>query len=365
MKMTKRILALVLSVIMVLSIMPMAFATEECEHEFNEETLERPGDFQQNGYYFCDECKKYVSVEAADYNEYFSVLLILMAKCFSVYSLGDIDSFSEIKELDVEIEEVTEKMDRVEGLYIESEQFIVDYYTGRIIEITEKFDAFIEASEAELIVDAFDYVRYGQALNYELGLKYTNREVQKLFDACMNTDLHREAEMSRSRALKYLSEGYKNPENVSQEEFDCIFKNCKDFCMQIHNCLDGKHKFDTATDNNDGTHKGTCTFCLAENVTGEHTWGEYIPNGNSHCAYRGTKTATCISCTAKDIMEGDFDNTKHINQDGDYYCDNCKENVVERCLFCNEAKHEGYIQYVCMLKTFIVLLVNFFQSIAK
>ena len=74
MKTGKKIIAMVLVIVLALSVMPMAFSAEECEHVFNTETLERPKDPMGKGCYICSACNKTVYVEMANFKDFYMAL---------------------------------------------------------------------------------------------------------------------------------------------------------------------------------------------------------------------------------------------------------------------------------------------------
>ena len=148
------------------------------------------------------------------------------------------------------------------------------------------------------------------------------------------------------------------------------------FIESWENCLRGTHNFDDyeittpAKCEVNAKETGTCWFCGEtdeRDVDGsalDHIFLEYASNGDATCTADGTKTATCLNgCGATDTVADEDSILDHADEDGDSLCDGCGEGLT--CKDCGRKAHEdkGIAQYICLIITFIRLVVSFFNSV--
>ena len=96
----------------------------------------------------------------------------------------------------------------------------------------------------------------------------------------------------------------------------------------------------------------------------EHIFLDYTSNGDATCTADGTKTAECVNgCGATDTVADEGTMLDHVDEDGDKLCDDCGEEVYDRCDICGGKAHgDDKIQLVfCM----IITLIRFVTSILK
>jgi uncharacterized repeat protein (TIGR01451 family) len=82
----------------------------------------------------------------------------------------------------------------------------------------------------------------------------------------------------------------------------------------------------------DGNFEDVIPTCTVDTVTvtgGEcqHTFGEYVSNGDATCTADGTKTATCTACGAQDTVADTGSKLPHDYKDG--ICANCGANKAD------------------------------------
>ncbi len=301
MKTGKKIIAMVLAIVLALSVMPMAFSAEECEHVFNTETLERPRDPMGKGYYICSACNKTVYVEMANLKDFYMAL-------YEWYTIVE-DVYIYQKTFDPEMHNYFyEKFAKIEddyypksGLWVEPEQETVDDLTRVLNELTEEYRNYLIEIGAVRVVDTSEYTWCETIGTVNIYFDYTVEEISILNN--FSEEAQNKAFKSREAVSEYLSKVRNNPEEASQEEFDKLAEDCIAYIKAIYNCLENNHQFTKGTDNADGTHSLCCYYCTAPaEQTAAHEWGEYISNGDATVNSDGTKTAECIYCEATDTV---------------------------------------------------------------
>ncbi len=159
---------------------------------------------------------------------------------------------------------------------------------------------------------------------------YGNEKIQEIFN-----NLSEEAKKEYSDVNNFDFESFSFTVGESKSVIDEHLIKCNAFNSKFSKCLAGVHNIDEYTSNNDAT-----------------------------CMANGTKTGDCTFCTATDITVDD-EGTKLdscYTNDGDTYCDGCGTQLT--CEDCGRPAHEGQInEYVCLLITFIKLVVSFFNAV--
>lgn len=300
MKRGKKLISMVLAVVLALSVMPMAFAAQECEHEFNEETLVRPTLYEK-GYYICPLCNENVYVELADFRGMYLALYEFYAVVDSVYIY---EKPFEVEMQDYFVIKYTEIEDSFTSKsWAEPEQTELDALTARLEELTKEYKIYLDEIGSVRVVDVSEYWYWCEMFaSSMIYLDYTEEELKRVFDD-FSEEAQDKAFESRQAAREYLSNVRENPENASQEEFDKLAEDCITYVKASYNCLENNHQFTKGTDNADGTHSLCCYYCTAPaEETAAHEWGEYISNGDATVNSDGTKTAECIYCEATDTV---------------------------------------------------------------
>ena len=98
----------------------------------------------------------------------------------------------------------------------------------------------------------------------------------------------------------------------------------------------------------------------------KHLFLDYIYNEDATCTADGTKTAECIyGCGETDTVTAEDTMLNHADEDGDRLCDDCGEEVYDRCDICGGKAHgDDKIQLVfCMIITIIRFVTAILKSI--
>ena len=98
----------------------------------------------------------------------------------------------------------------------------------------------------------------------------------------------------------------------------------------------------------------------------EHIFLDYVSNGDATCTADGTKTASCLNgCGTTDTVADEGSMLDHTDEDGDKLCDDCGEEVYDRCDICGGKAHgDDKIQLVfCMIITIIRFVTAILKSI--
>ncbi len=98
---------------------------------------------------------------------------------------------------------------------------------------------------------------------------------------------------------------------------------------------------------------------------GDHSFTDYVSNGDSTCAADGTMTAECIyACGTKDTVADEGSALEHIDEDGDRICDDCGGEVDDYCILCGDKKHTDPITRIfCIVMTIIEIITVLVQTI--
>lgn len=106
----------------------------------------------------------------------------------------------------------------------------------------------------------------------------------------------------------------------------------------------------------------TCTVCGEElDAIKDHTYGEYVSDGNATCEADGTKTAECIyGCGTTDTVVDAGSKGDHADVDGDGNCDGCNGEFCDTC----GRVHEDWIsKLICLIVDFVNLVISFIKSV--
>ncbi len=164
-----------------------------------------------------------------------------------------------------------------------------------------------------------------------------------------------------------------NAENIAKlnEMLDSLYSS-------FENCLRGTHNFNDyevtspAKCEVNAKETRTCWFCgetderEVEGSALEHIFLDYVSNGDATCEADGTKTAECIhGCGATDTVADEGSMLDHSDEDGDKICDDCGEEVYDRCDICGGKAHgDDKIQLLfCMIITIIRFVTSILKSI--
>lgn len=336
----KKVLSVILAIMMIATVVPMAFAAEECEHVFNEETLVRPT-IKSEGTFVCSACGESVAVKLADYSNFNPAYSIITAAETSIYSSEEA-SYEIMSKLDRWFSEI---VDYMEKSGIDSLFQMTEYEQEHVDALTEILNKDVLPLE--------EVVFYGIEIGYAVTLvthyeAYYGEEIYEIPSDASYIAFENLGSEFGAIQQKVLED----PTSVTQEEYDAVAEKAIAFFTNIISCAEGKHIYENATDNGDGTHSADCTFCDAEGITEAHTWGEYTENAD------GTKTANCISCEATDTIvpenpDDDEDIDTPETPDND-------ENTEEEIPFDELSLYEKLVD---IIKNFIELLRKFLESI--
>lgn len=338
-KTIKQTLSTIIAVMLILSVVPMAFAADECEHVFNTETLVRPFDESYNPvadpHFYCSACGEKVPVKPADFSEYFKTLGMAAGYIDSVYmeeNAADVmgDYFAQCYPCD--------NVDGIVFYYTEYEQDIVDAYTAEVLEYVAGAPAVIGENGLNLILDAT--VIFAAQWYMQWGMEFLGEEpIMKVFNAIEDFMIEfEETVVSRLSEIVTMNPADITPEIVA--EYDILTVEYAAFYFDFVNCARGIHSVTEATDNGDGTHTGICDFC-SEEVTEEHT------------------AETSCDCCDFFVEDDNTENEGTDNEDtGNNDSDITDEENDEKLTF-----EEIIEKWIEVLKDFFALIKSFVESI--
>ena len=365
----KKVLSIILAIMMIATAVPMAFAAEECEHEFNTETLVRASFTESTytpGYFVCAKCNETVEAYLAKEKiaEYVDTMAYIWYIKVAYYYTEEVQTVAN-ETINNLLAEFEAKYEGIDPYYLT--EYETDILSAMIDDLkliaaeAKKFEndiiynlessgkySFIE----DLMVNKYNsYIPEGAAIREET-LSKIEEELDLISDRIFNV-------------YKLMAEYAKeHPEAPYNPEYIAEVEECYDLEMQIYfqmlDCIfNNKHIVETFTDCGDGTHIGACTFCVAEGVTEAHTWGEYTENADY------TKTAKCVSCDATDTveMEKPEEDIETPEEDTDEDIETPEEDVVTPEEEIPFEKLEFYEKIAVVLKDFFDLLKNFFEKI--
>ncbi len=240
----KKLLSLVLAVIMLLSIMPMAYAERATYSPEIEEYIE-------------DYIKAYAYVN-------------------SVY---------EPREQNLEVNDIIlEAIGENTAIFPKYENLINIEADGRLEEITASHECFKKGidevekkiADGELVV-VINFYEFWKCFWYLECCYYSSKDYMELNDRVKNlkSDKYIEAEIAIDTVYEILR---REDNTYTQAEFDAAMEIIKPFFNSCCACLDGNHPYgeyisdNNATEEADGTKTATCEFCGAtDTITDEGT----------------------------------------------------------------------------------------------
>ena len=105
-----------------------------------------------------------------------------------------------------------------------------------------------------------------------------------------------------------------------------------------------------------------CTVCGTElDAIKDHTYGEYVSDGNATCEADGTKTAECIyGCGKTDTVVDAGSKGDHADVDGNGNCDGCN---AEFCDTCGRVHEDWISKLICLIVDFVNLVISFIKGV--
>lgn len=136
-KTMKKVLSLILAVIIIASAIPVAFATDECEHIFYKDSNPVSWVYDEEGnlietYCQCDKCGERILIKYADYDDlYLTSMIKYMAAISSVYS-------PVVNLADEKIESIFARYDEIEDEMANFPYILTEKYQATIDKWAEK-----------------------------------------------------------------------------------------------------------------------------------------------------------------------------------------------------------------------------------
>lgn len=277
----KRFLSLMLAIIMMISIMPMAFAAEFNHDEFIDVST-KAWSYAYN-LYASDEFS--TSKQKAWSNMfYLANIFVAVQEKYPQLESNNI--------VYVEPQELKENPEAGSALTV-AYQEAIKYFEDQIADGT--FVIQVDASEY-MIAMYLPIVTYGTEKVEELKAKVpadmTNRA--------------NEADVNYSNLLTIEED----VSSYTQAQFDSDMAFAIEYWNMVYDCLGGKHSIgnNSVTNNDDGTHSYICCFCT-ENATEEHSF----TNGKCAC---GEETVIDNDKETEDNTNSDNVNKEENNNDG-------------------------------------------------
>ncbi len=393
----------------------------ECAHEWSEGVLTRPNPYSEDlteGYYTytCEICGDTYTetVESADISDCQD--LLMRAFDYSVDNTLTEEVREEIYQsylnFRVNNKEIINEAYDIRGDLIASEQGLVDAATAELQEILADIEAKIASGEYVKVDGAKIIVEYDIELNSNLKEKYGEDNFKNVMSSRSDEVMAEGAEIA-TEAMALTGTVAENAEKI--EELKARLKALYD---AVELCLNGTHsyKYEVTSPASCGVNAketGTCAVCgetnereaegtalahsftkyevvtaaecgkagleraVCDNNCGEtdekeivaleHNFIDYVSNGDATCTADGTKTAECANgCGATDTVTDEGTKLDHPDEDGDKICDDCQTEIVDVCPDCGRPVHAdtGVPQYICLIITFIKLVVSFVKALA-
>ncbi|MBE6747495.1 MAG: hypothetical protein E7558_08645 [Ruminococcaceae bacterium] len=383
----------------------------ECPHSWGEGVLTRPvydavlG--SKDGYYTytCTLCgeEKTETVKSADYSAYEAV---------SEEINGLLQSDDLTPEAKQAIYSAANECGLLSNDLTESEQNIVDDLVAELEKIVADAEEKIASGEYVKIDGIKEYNKIADALDAELMENYSQEEIAALAEKAGDEINARLGEIiEKAEALTGSVAENKDALAEIESELSALY-------AEVKNCLDGVHNgfvyevTEEAKCDMNAIESATCTLCgetderevegsaLEHSFTKyeeteapkcgvagkevaycdngcqttdekeipalEHIFLDYVSNGDATCTADGTKTASCIhGCGTTDTVAEVGTKLDHADEDGDKLCDDCGEEVYDRCDICGGKAHgDDKIQLVfCMIITIIRFVTSILKSI--
>lgn len=313
MKKTKKLLALVLTLIMVLASSPLAIATDkETDPIENCLNLSLELLIKTSSSYIIPNAGTlydgFIVPKEAIWNVYNEVTEILEEK----YSNANLLVPSAVFQIKPNTNYLSENPEKTKEI------------TDTIISGISRIDKIIEDNNMETILDTSVFVN----TIYRIGFEYT---LEDMMDIAMLTMGKETVDPSASLYsffeytfdLPLFSEDKKDEGklhelvygHLTQENFDSATTPAVIYFAKIYNCMKENHILETATDNGDGTHTGVCSFCTQE-TTEEHKYEKGI----------------CVLCDAADETYNEENNTDSNVSDDSNNAENDEKNLLDKLL---------------------------------
>lgn len=283
----KKILSITLALIMLLSVMPVAYAAEDAVvRAYVDEAIKT--------YTY-----RYSSYEPSDFKNGLNALIMEI----NVPFIENTGIFVDVTEEDICLKEWMD-------LHKEDLPAITEMLkdvNAAIEEKMEKCDATIRVNSNALIasvcnIAAFYYVEEYEQCSYYVGIWY---------------------------GYQKISPWYPSPDSCeTQAEYDEAIKDSLEVFELVKKHLDGEHDEVTYRDIGDGTHKAVCGVCEEKEISA-HTFSVYVSNNDATEEADGTKTATCEFCGATDTVTDE--GSKIVNNKDDNNADNNNSNCSCNC----------------------------------
>ena len=277
----KKILALILSVVLVATTMPMVMAVK----------IKRTAETEA----FLDAfCKFYLSIGDFFYD-----------------NNGNIDIGENIEELSCVFEKILSDSKfewlgpepyNINSIMYENRYNLAEY-TQILLDGCNEFDDYLKSSGYTKLFDSYRVALEYNKINLYTGDGLSLDELEHL-EAIMPKEGIRAAMQKYDADLYLLGEKYlEDPTSVSQAEWDKVVSEFVEYMEKVNSCMiDDVHFPGDGIDRGDGTHIADCTYCKATDFIVTHTFGEYVSNGDATTQADGTKTAKCEHCDATDTI---------------------------------------------------------------
>lgn len=250
MKKSKKILAALIAIIMLVSSIPVAYAAEECEHRFDNFLGERPN-VRDDGYCYCSLC----GAKSADFSGVLEVFYELMAVNFSIYE--------PTAGLDREyLHEVVNETTDALYCYEEGNYFFIGYATeedqGEIDFRVNNAKAVLKAFKDEGYAVLYDGTEVATlTMMVQFGAQWVGGN--KIFTKKMLDE--EDAAYDAYNAIAEKGELGLAP--VTEQECAAEAEKLMACYRKMISCLEGNHTFGEYTDNGDGTKTAGCEYCNA------------------------------------------------------------------------------------------------------
>ncbi len=258
----KKILSLALSLIMLLSVMPVAYAAEKTVKEA-----------------YIDECLKFC---------------VYMSNVYEPRSFGNY--VLELLGTDV--------YDLSRGVIEENEDELPGD-TIKLKDMNSEIEEKLAKGEAVIVTDSSDLIKPIVLIN----ALFYNDDIDDFFQNVLSDELYKEMKESESQAFKVLENG------GTQAEFDVAVEKFYNIQMATIKHLNGSHNYEAYENMGDGTHKAECWLCEKTEISA-HTFSVYVSNNDATEEADGTKTATCDFCDATDTV---IDEGSKLGKTGSFF----------------------------------------------
>ena len=247
----KKIISIVLVLIMVVSVVPTAFAADASQREA----------------YIAEAKKCFVYTNSVfDSPETFDAI-------FNAYKeIADEYDFDIVKD------------------WIDENEESLPVITEKIKAVTNDIEAKIESGEYTVVIDSTEFLD-----DYCDMLIYNDYDDVEQFLDSLDKEIFDKAMDSFDTAYEMIDKGYADPTGVNQEDFDIAAKDAIAFFKAVNACFSKEHNCTVWTDKQNGNHSSICDLC-GHLCIESHVYGEYVSNNDATEEADGTKTAVCEKC---------------------------------------------------------------------